>query len=95
MAGDVKKEMFSLDQDRPSISKFDEKTRKFTTSKIVNILNDPQPPNITNQHQWQRYELSQRYEQSFSNRLISPVLLQSGTSSASSIEQITNTSLIP
>jgi hypothetical protein len=41
--------MFSL---TPSISKFDEKTRKFITSKTVNIL--------MNKNQWQHYELSQQ-----------------------------------
>jgi hypothetical protein len=87
MAGDVKKEIFSLN---PSISKFDEKTRKFITSKTVNILNEPQLMNIHNQHQWQHYELFREHEKSLTNKLISPILMQSTTSS---IEQ-TDTLLI-
>ena len=90
MAGDVKKEIVFLNQDRPSISKFDEKTRKFTTSKTVNILNGSQLMSKNNQHQWQHYELFQQPEKSFSNKLISPILLHSASSS---IEQ-TNTLLI-
>lgn len=90
MAGDVKKEIVFLNQDRPSISKFDEKTRKFTTSKTVNILNGSQLMSRNNQHQWQHYELFQQPEKLFSNKLISPILLHSASSS---IEQ-TNTSLI-
>jgi hypothetical protein len=50
--------MFSL---TPSISKFDEKTRKFITSKTVNILNEPQLMNSNNQHQWQHYELTNQF----------------------------------
>jgi hypothetical protein len=90
MAGDVKKEIVFLNEDRPSISKFDEKTRKFTTSKTVNILNDPQFTIKNNQHQWQRYELFQQPEKSVPNKLISPILLHSASSSI----EPTTTSLI-
>jgi hypothetical protein len=55
----------------PSISKFDEKTRKFITSKTVNILNEPKLMN-NNQHQWQHYELFRQQ---------SPILIQSPSSS--------------
>jgi hypothetical protein len=51
----------------PSISKFDEKTRKFITSKTVNILNESELMN-KNQHQWQHYELFRQQ---------SPILIQS------------------
>ncbi|CAF1325286.1 unnamed protein product [Adineta steineri] len=69
MAGDVKKEMYFLDQDRPTVTTYDEKTRKFITSKTVNI-----------------------HEQLSANKLFSPVLIQSASSCASSIEQTTHTS---
>jgi hypothetical protein len=93
MAGDVKKQsenkLLFFDQDRPSISKFDEKTRKFTTSKTVNILNDSQFLTINDQ----RYELFRQHEQTLPNELITPVFLQSASSYTSSIDQ-TNTLLI-
>ena len=91
MAGDVNKQsepkLSFLADDRLSISQFDRTTRKFTTSKTVNILNDPQLMNISDQHQWQRYELLRQHEQSLSKKLISPVFVPSAPSSATSIEQ--------
>ncbi|UJR08714.1 hypothetical protein I4U23_012971 [Adineta vaga] len=83
MAGDVKKDMFSLDQNRPTESKFDEKIRKYITSKTVNILNDPPLTNTTPQH----YELSSQ-QSSLSKKIISPMLPPSTSSYTSSIEQI-------
>jgi hypothetical protein len=74
------------------IDKLNETNRKFTTSTTVNILNDPQLMNIQEQHDWQRYELFRRYEQSLPNKIISPIRTQSTDSSASSIEP-TNTPL--
>ena len=70
-----------INEDRPSISKFDEKTRKFTTSKTVNILNDHHLMNLCDQHQWQRHELSRRHEQACLEKLTSPIPNQSATSS--------------
>ena len=54
-------------------SKFDESTRKFTTSQTVNILHDPHLMHLTDQHQWQRYDLYRRHEQTFPKTLISPI----------------------
>jgi hypothetical protein len=78
MAGDVNKPFFlNNDNDRrSSISKFDEITRKFTTSKTVNILHDPHLMTLHDEHQCQRYELYRRHEQLLPNKLISPILSQ-------------------
>lgn len=70
-----------INEDRPSVSEFDEKTRKFTTSKTVNILNDPNLMTLKNHHNWERYELARRHEHSFLQKLTSPILARSSASS--------------
>ena len=95
MAGDVNKQpdpkLSFLGDDRLAISQFDRTTRKFTTSKTVNILNDPQLMNISDQHQWQRYELLRQHEQSLSKTLLSPIFVPSAPTSAASVEQTSPT----
>lgn len=54
----------------------------------MNILNDLQLMNIQENHEWQRYELFRRYEQLLPNKTVSPLVVQSTCSSASSMEPI-------
>ena len=88
MAGDVKKDVLSTSEDRSTVSKFDEKTRKFTTSKILNVSNDSPITTSSSRLQWQHYELSQ---QALPKRIVSPMLPQSTSSYTSSIEPTTYT----
>ncbi|CAF1227931.1 unnamed protein product [Adineta ricciae] len=88
MAGDVKKDVLSISEDRSTVSKFDEKTRKFTTSKILNVSNDSPITTSSSRLQWQHYELSQ---QALPKRIVSPMLPQSTSSYTSSIEPTTYT----
>ena len=97
MASDVKKQidtfgkriLFFIKQGMLSFSLIEilnETNRKFTTSTTVNIFNDPRFKNIHEQHQSQRYELFRRFEQLLPNKTISPIIPQSISSAASSIE---------